>query len=109
MRLTYLKNVTTLEYNIEKCTGCKMCTFVCPHGVFEMKDKKASITNKDLCMECGACAKNCASGAIKVHAGVGCATAIIWGKLRGTEPSCGGDDGSTGCGCGSSSDGGCCG
>jgi hypothetical protein len=40
-------------------------------------------------MECGACARNCASGAIAVKAGVGCAAAIIGGMLRGTEASCG--------------------
>ena len=40
-------------------------------------------------MECGACAVNCAFGAISVNTGVGCAAAISHGKLHGTEPSCG--------------------
>lgn len=74
-----------------------MCTMVCPHGVFIMENKKAQITNKDQCMECGACMKNCAWDAIQVKAGVGCAAAIIWGRIRGTEPVCGcGDDSSSG-------------
>jgi hypothetical protein len=40
-------------------------------------------------MECGACARNCVPGALRVKVGVGCAAAIIGGLLRGTEPACG--------------------
>ena len=86
--LVYLKNVVTLELDQQKCNGCIMCTIVCPHEVFIMKDKKASILNRDYCMECGACEKNCPTDAIKVKSGVGCAAGIINGLLRGTEPSC---------------------
>ena len=88
----YLKNVTTLAYTAEKCVGCERCTEVCPHGVFDMDYKKAYITDKDLCMECGACALNCPAGAIEVNAGVGCAAAIITGWITGKEPTCGCDD-----------------
>ena len=84
----YLKNVTTLKLDIEKCIGCRMCTVVCPHRVFEMRDKKAVIVNKDLCMECGACSGNCPAEAITVQSGVGCAVGIIKGAIRGTEPTC---------------------
>jgi NAD-dependent dihydropyrimidine dehydrogenase PreA subunit len=91
--LTYLKNVTTLEYRKEKCTGCTLCTQVCPHGVFRMENKKAVLEKPDLCMECGACALNCKEEAIYVKSGVGCASGIINGIIRGTEPTCGcGDD-----------------
>ena len=86
--LVYLKNVVTLELDSLKCNGCKMCTIVCPHEVFAIKDKKAFIQNKDLCMECGACEKNCPEGAISVKSGVGCAAGIINGILRGSEPTC---------------------
>ena len=86
--LTYLKNVSTLELDQSKCTGCRMCTIVCPHAVFLMENKKALIENKDACMECGACALNCADEAIKVDSGVGCAAAIIQGAIKGTEPCC---------------------
>lgn len=67
----YIKNVVTLEYDSKKCTGCGMCTLVCPHGVFKINKGKAFITHKDRCIECGACAKNCAFNAISVNAGVG--------------------------------------
>jgi len=65
----YLPDVVTLELNVELCNGCRMCTFVCPHAVFEIRNKRASIMHKDLCMECGACAINCPEGAIKVKSG----------------------------------------
>ena len=86
--MRYLANVSTLELDKAKCIGCGMCINVCPHAVFERVDKKVSIIDKDLCMECGACAKNCAAEAIYVKSGVGCASGIIKGALRGTEPTC---------------------
>jgi len=88
MDFEYLKNVTSLSLDTEKCTGCTMCTVVCPHTVFVMEGAKARIDKRDHCMECGACARNCAFGAISVEHGVGCATGIIIGALRGTEPTC---------------------
>lgn len=87
-RFVYLTDVVTLELDTAKCNGCRLCTLVCPHAVFGIENKKAVILQKDLCMECGACAKNCESGAIIVKSGVGCAAGIINGILRGTEPTC---------------------
>jgi len=86
--MKYLKNVVTLQFDQDKCTGCTLCTRVCPHGVFVMQEAKAALTDRDRCMECGACAKNCAFEAISVNAGVGCAGAIVKGWLTGEEPSC---------------------
>ena len=86
--LVYLTNVVTLELDTEKCNGCRMCMIVCPHAVFEMDGRKAFIKNKDLCMECGACERNCPEDAIHVRSGVGCAAGVINGLLRGTEPTC---------------------
>lgn len=100
MKQQYLQNVVTLELSPEKCIGCGMCREVCPHRVFAAEAGKARLLNRDACMECGACARNCPATAISVRAGVGCAFAIVQGKLRGTEPACG---------CGESGDGqGCC-
>lgn len=92
--MKYLANVTTLKYDSEKCAGCGRCVEVCPHGVFKMQDKRAAITDRDLCMECGACALNCDFGAISVNAGVGCAAAIINSMITGGPPSCDCSDGS---------------
>ena len=98
--MKYLANVTTLQFSPDKCTGCGRCVEVCPQGVFEMRDKRAAITDRDQCMECGACSQNCEFGAITVNSGVGCAAAIINGMITGKEPTCG---------CGDSSAGSCCG
>jgi Fe-S-cluster-containing hydrogenase component 2 len=51
--MKYLTNVTTLKYASEKCAGCGRCAEVCPQGVFMMRDKRAAITDRDLCMEWG--------------------------------------------------------
>ncbi len=109
--LRYLDDVVTLEFDPDKCTGCKMCVEVCPHAVFSMSANKARIIDRNACMECGACALNCPAEAIKVEAGVGCAAAVLSGYLSGKdkkascgcetvtppEPTCGGEDTDTSC------------
>ena len=83
----------TLVLNSELCNGCTMCVMVCPHGVFTMQDHCAQIVRYDACMECGACQLNCAAGAISVHSGVGCASAMITASLTGrTEVTYGGSN-----------------
>jgi NAD-dependent dihydropyrimidine dehydrogenase PreA subunit len=89
MVFRYILNGESLRLDREACTGCGACVEVCPHAVFAVEARKARITDPYLCMECGACALNCPAGAIEVKAGVGCASAIIRGKLRGTVPDCG--------------------
>jgi NAD-dependent dihydropyrimidine dehydrogenase PreA subunit len=79
---SYLSNVATLRMNPEKCTGCGRCVEVCPHQVFAIKDHQAGLINFNACMECGACARNCAPAALQVDAGVGCAAGLISEWLR---------------------------
>ena len=86
--LKYLKNVVTLSLDEQKCIGCGLCLEVCPHGIFEMKDRHARIVDRDGCMECGACAKNCPVSAVTVQPGVGCAAAIFNQMLGRTEDCC---------------------
>lgn len=86
--LQYLTDVSTLELDSEKCTGCGICIEVCPHPVFDLHEGKVRIVSPDSCMECGACALNCPEEALTVNAGVGCAAAVITGAVRGTEPTC---------------------
>ena len=108
MKHNYLKNVTTLTLREDKCTGCGMCTEVCPHEVFEIIEKQAYIIDRDSCMECGACAMNCPAGALEVNAGTGCAVAIINSWFTGKEPQCGcdGEDSEDGEDCEGCEDGG---
>jgi NAD-dependent dihydropyrimidine dehydrogenase PreA subunit len=98
MRSLYISAGETLKLDSVLCTGCRMCTEVCPHGIFQINQKKAEIVHAERCIECGACKINCPVGAIDVRVGVGCAAAVINGILKGGDPTCGcGSDGSTSC------------
>ncbi len=61
----------------KKCTGCSLCSYVCPHGVITMEKGKARLTYLERCIECGACQLNCECEAIYVTKGTGCLVAII--------------------------------
>jgi ferredoxin len=54
--------------------------------VFVIK-KKADMAQRNLCMECGACMRNCPTGAITVEAGEGCVRGVI-NELPGIEGPC---------------------
>jgi ferredoxin len=118
---SYIKNGESLDIDSKLCTGCGACLEVCPHAVLALGPRAfcddegddegnetaegpggsellVRVLERSACMECGACAKNCPFGAISVKAGVGCAQAIIIGKLRGTAPECGCGGGSGCCG-----------
>jgi NAD-dependent dihydropyrimidine dehydrogenase PreA subunit len=71
--MVYLRNVTTITLDSAQCNGCARCIDVCARAVLHMADHRAQIVNRDACIECGACQRNCASGAISVQSGVGCA------------------------------------
>jgi NAD-dependent dihydropyrimidine dehydrogenase PreA subunit len=107
--LKYLDNVVTLQLNVKACNGCGMCVTVCPQAVFDIRDRKAVIANRDACIECGACAINCPVNAIMVQTGAGCAAGVLLGALGidnccsgacGTSPAGGESDQSSCCGSG---------
>jgi NAD-dependent dihydropyrimidine dehydrogenase PreA subunit len=85
----YLTEVVSLKLDKDKCCGCGRCAEVCPRRVFALHEKKAEIVFRDNCIECGACQRNCAPGAVTVNAGVGCAQALFRAALTGGEPVCG--------------------
>jgi ferredoxin len=87
-RLVYLRDVTTLSFDADKCLGCGTCLDVCPHGVLARDNGRIQIKDRDACMECGACSRNCPAEALKVRSGVGCAAAVINAALGRTSSSC---------------------
>ena len=87
-QLIYLKDVVTLTLDRLRCIGCEMCIAVCPRSVLVMTDGRAGIENRDACMECGACARNCPVAAVSVQAGVGCAEAVLNSMLGRKSGSC---------------------
>lgn len=87
--MRYIEGVATLRLDRARCNGCGLCVTVCPQVVFAFDDKRSRLVDPGACMECGACARNCQPGAIRVRAGVGCAAGIRAGLLNGTEPTCG--------------------
>ena len=93
MTMRYLSGHLTLALDAGRCVGCGLCAKICPHGVFQIEEKRARMVARDACMECGACALNCPVEAIHVASGVGCAEAIINGILTGKETCCGEGDG----------------
>lgn len=79
--MRYLLNGHSLVLNLVLCGGCGRCVEVCPHEVFSIIDRKAVVSYREGCMECGACRMNCPTQAIEVSSGVGCAASII-GSMR---------------------------
>jgi len=49
----------------EKCSGCKVCSFLCAYGAISFDEEKTvSRVNEALCKGCGVCVAACPSGAI---------------------------------------------
>ena len=61
--------------NPSKCTGCGLCTEVCPFGLPQPNNSgKYDIKKPELCIECSACSRNCPAQAIigQEQKGCGC-------------------------------------
>ncbi len=74
-----------IRITAETCSGCTDCVKVCPHGVIEMRNKKAILTHEERCIECAACELNCHYDSIVVTKGTGCLFAIIKEDILGIE------------------------
>jgi len=75
-----------------------MCSTVCPHGVYASNENITQLVRPEACIECGACQRNCPTGAVTVSPGVGCASAWIRAALTGKkEATCGSEAESSCC------------
>jgi Fe-S-cluster-containing hydrogenase component 2 len=61
MKKVYL----SAQVDEEKCTGDKLCEFVCPSGAIEVRDKKAHV-NGAHCVACSRCLDVCNEEAIQM-------------------------------------------
>ncbi len=57
--------VPEININEELCSGCGLCTDVCPKGVFIIKEGTSKVINAAECIECSACYSRCPKEAIK--------------------------------------------
>jgi len=54
-----------LEYKItDACTGCTLCTRVCPTDAIDGKLKELHVIDQEKCIKCGACMDRCKFKAI---------------------------------------------
>lgn len=56
---------TVAKVNLNLCTGCGMCVYVCPYDALSLKDGKVEV-NEVLCEGCGTCSATCLRAAIHV-------------------------------------------
>jgi heterodisulfide reductase subunit A len=56
---------TVAKVNLNLCTGCGMCVYVCPYEALSLKDRKVEV-NEVLCEGCGTCQATCLRAAINV-------------------------------------------
>ncbi len=49
-----------------ECVGCAKCVSVCPMGVFEIKNNRATVKNELDCTHCDLCVTNCQKHAISI-------------------------------------------
>jgi NAD-dependent dihydropyrimidine dehydrogenase PreA subunit len=81
--MQYILGGDSLVLNESRCNGCGRCEEVCPHAVFAVVHRKATVVHRGNCMQCGACRMNCPVAAIEVSSGVGCVAGILNSIRRG--------------------------
>lgn len=63
-----------IEFDIEQCKGCQLCTSACPVNIIRMSDNVNRkgynvpyVTNPELCTGCANCAVMCPDSVISVY------------------------------------------
>ncbi len=52
-------------YITKKCSGCTLCSGICPTGAAYGEKKEQHAIAEDYCIECGACGRVCPAAAIE--------------------------------------------
>ena len=60
------KALITFTIDETKCTGCGVCTAVCPREAISGEQGKPHVLNEERCIRCGLCRETCKFEAIKV-------------------------------------------
>lgn len=67
LRFKKPKLVELIEVIAENCIGCGKCAKMCKMQVFEMRGRRAVVSNPTSCVGCGKCVKKmCNFGAINL-------------------------------------------
>jgi NADH-quinone oxidoreductase subunit F len=61
------KALITYSVDAQKCTGCTLCSKVCPTGAASGERKKVHSIDTTKCTKCGACRESCKFDAIIVR------------------------------------------
>lgn len=54
-----LHHQVKITLDVDRCRGAEFCEIVCPKNCFVITDRKASIPDEDICVQCGACIVQC--------------------------------------------------
>jgi heterodisulfide reductase subunit A len=56
----------TAQVNVDLCTGCRICSNVCPYGALKYDEElRHAAVDDGMCRGCGTCVAACPSGSIK--------------------------------------------
>ncbi|MDR2480018.1 MAG: 4Fe-4S dicluster domain-containing protein [Treponema sp.] len=61
-----MKNDYHVIIDKEKCVGCALCRKDCPHHALELRDGKAALLS-DTCLMCGHCIAICPQAAVTIR------------------------------------------
>jgi dihydroorotate dehydrogenase (fumarate) len=65
------EKIYTIIVDKEKCTGCKICTRVCPYGAISLDSMVKAYVDIEECDNCGLCVSLCPFNALELRRDIG--------------------------------------